>query len=139
MDKVLIRTITERIVADSRRFDMSLWASNDTYGVAPCGTTFCFAGETVASVLPEVEFFADFTFAWQNQAFEYASVARVMLDLTPSQADRLFYVRSWPEQFRDAYAAARYGSSESIVKRRARMADILAKRVEHFIKTNGRE
>lgn len=52
------------------------------------------------------------------------------LDLTPSQTKRLFgSISNWPFPFRIQYAR-----SESFSKLRARVA---AKRITHFIKTNG--
>lgn len=72
-----------------------------------------------------------FYVAAQNPAdspFYFA--AQKDLDLTPSQTKRLFgSISNWPFPFRIQYAR-----SESFSKLRARVA---AKRITHFIKTNG--
>lgn len=105
--------------------------------VANCGTAACIAGTAIA-----MEMFQNNRQEARRNRGAYApfDTAKKILDLNETQAEKLFYLvfqaptlnpnREWPPQFRDAYLAAK------TLKARKRIA---AKRIDHFIKTNGQE
>lgn len=124
--------------------------------VAPCRTTACIAGHAMLLVAmaedPKTE--------WSELAREFrrqenrgtvsvGNRAQRYLDLDDDSADRLFFVKNWPKNFREAYIALdtrKRGQDQYDMKviintkeNRRKAAVIVAKRMEHFIKTKGRE
>ena len=96
-----------------------------------CGTAGCIAGWAVALE----EFQGSPAEAYKAYSRSPHRRAQFLLDLTEIEAERLFYLtpsahESWPPQFREAYQAAKR------LRDRARVA---ARRIDHFIKTGGRE
>lgn len=53
------------------------------------------------------------------------------LYMTPQQVDRLFHKLDWPLKFREEFNAVRHDQVKE--------AKVAAKRIQHFIKTDGRE
>jgi hypothetical protein len=52
--------------------------------------------------------------------------------LTKPQAIRLFYIQNWPVRFFKAYQAQKRNGAVAV-------ASVVVKRIEHFIKTQGRQ
>lgn len=132
MNVKLLRKIKQRILRKPNRFDMNHWFSRTRkyYGfteqlseathnpkefIEECGTAACIAGW--ACILGE----GSFMFSCEDEA-------RRLLNLTFHQSQRLFLEQGWPAEFRAS-------SSESNEQRAMRAA----KRIDHFIATNGRE
>lgn len=140
MNVELLRKIAAVIQEKPREFDMNGWhQSAHQYGMAlcdlpkdeqvSCDTTHCIAGW--AQVL-----------APDRDCQVRASLdARRLLDLTPEQADRLFYVEiedggtGWPLKFRGRpnKGMDKLESMWSMTPKQA------AARIEHFIATEGKE
>lgn len=110
-----IRATLARIAKDPRLLDMSTWGRQDD-----CGTIACFAGHTIL----------------HHEGHKSASfggcglTAGRILGLSTCQSVRLFFLWNWPKSFQRAYARTTLPDDSYIV---------LKNRVEHFIKTRGRE
>jgi hypothetical protein len=126
MNVKLLRKVKRLILAEPKRFDMDTFGrrrdpkANDN---APrCGTVGCIAGWAVIltkriprnpkAEMPTID---------HNDGME-------ALNISDGEAKLLFYAVEWPEKF-SAYVAD--GSEKS--------AKIAAQRIEHFIKTKGKE
>lgn len=96
-----------------------------------CGTTYCLAGKAVAM-------FAPHNLRWEGRRLEpdftEAEAIRILGLAEPSdydvsalsQAERLFYLPNWPDEFGD-----RYDDSYDAIQH----LSILHDRVEHYIAT----
>jgi hypothetical protein len=118
MNVRLLRKVQKQILAQPEAFDMTYVTNRED-----CGTVCCIAGWTCVLVgVPE------------NRAS--MDVAQEILDLNTAQASRLFttseheWRERWPKRFDRAY----YRANDA--KQKARIA---ARRIDHFIKTNGAE
>lgn len=134
MNVSLLRKVKRTILAQPEHFRMDKWT---------CGTAHCIAGtvcaldKSLAFVVPKKKDDIWLVIDGNDEESEVLSVpaaAAQALDLDDeyegSDADRLFYLEDWPKAFRTDYKKA------SSAKARAAVA---AKRIEHFIKTNGDE
>jgi len=142
MNKKELKAIAKAIVKDSIRFDMDRWVnSNDAY--APCGTVGCIAGWAI--MREQMKGKKDLE-SWKKAGkllskevnytshFYAGDKAAEILKLTPSQAESLFHVSSWPQKFITKYYNVEYGNYPK-PERRRKQAEITAERIEHFIKT----
>lgn len=127
MNVKLLRKVKKHILEEPRRYDQDATVCTSQPGspyegkhVYPaCGTIACIGGW--ALVLSGKKNSSDL------------GIARQLLDLDYEQADRLFGGiggGNWPELFDNAYLKAK------TLRGRVRVA---ARRIEHFIKTEGRE
>lgn len=129
----LLRRVQEHIIEEPRRLDMNLIAfraNKDNYGddAPPCGTAGCIAGW--ACLLSGTTFEKASTGGWKR--------ATKLLGLTSSQAATLFAppahydngIDSWPKKFSMKYIKA---------KTKRGKANVTVARIEHFIKTKGKE
>lgn len=124
MNVELLRKIEAHILEEPKRFIMSQYIvekSSDRPDVngrdfAPCGTAACIAGW--ACLLNNVH----------PSDIGSASAGR-LLELNWDQRDRLFEPSFWPKEFIDGTA----GDGQ------AGTAEVAVARIEHFIKTEGRE
>lgn len=87
-----------------------------------CGTAACLAGWAIHLDKKNKKLVDSVV---HNDALSIADRARRILGLSELQADRLFYISSWPKRFTDAYR----GRS---TKNRAIAA---GKRIDYFIRT----
>lgn len=129
MNIALLSDIKANILAVPETFRMESWFRSDIN--APCGTTGCIAGHAVAigcaaKTLKEIakQYRADFLY---SPTPRYAGE---LLQLDDQQRSRLFYLSSWPFSFRLDYCRA-----ENAPER----VQVTARRIDHFIKTKGRE
>jgi hypothetical protein len=132
MNIKLLNRVKKYILAEPRRYNQNATLRKlDEYDRAelgsdkpPCNTLGCIAGWTchLSGDTPR-----------KRNSFNYER-ARKALGLTPKEADRLFAytwnIGAWPEKFLQKYDAAKTPAG------RARAA---AQRIEHFIKTDGKE
>lgn len=129
MNTKLLRKVAAKILAEPKQFDMdNYFASASCLGreVPNCGTAACIAGWSIClarRIKPSK--------AAISSGSSYSIAAMKVLKIRWIAAGRLFGVLSWPSEFRDSYLAHKDGSVG-----RARVA---ATRIEHFIKTKGRE
>ena len=124
----MLRKVKRHILAEPKRLYMSDWILRDRGNgkiylmsgkerkFAKCGTAACIAGWTVILADREGE-------------GRVGDTAKEILGLNDSQHDRLFAPSCWPEKFHQ-------GTTGDGKKR---TAEIAAKRIEHFIKTDGEE
>jgi hypothetical protein len=120
----LLRKVKQHILKEPKRFLMS---TIDTHGepgqrtgyggvFAKCGTAACICGW--AGILSGIN----------TCDIRFRNVAKI-LGLNGPQADRLFEPGKWPLEFQG-------GTNDDGKRETARIA---AKRIEHFIKTKGKE
>jgi hypothetical protein len=126
MNVKLLRKVAKHILAEPKRLDMTDWGYLDsTSRLAPaCGTVCCIAGWAAVLHNPDrakMEF--------ENLIWQADEPGTNGLQLTPEESDRLFHIQGWPSDFRAAYWNQPRGSR----------AEITVARIEHFIKTKGRE
>mgnify|MGYP001601442776 CR=1 FL=1 len=138
MNTKLLREVEKEILAEPRRLRMDSWVER-VYGkgetMPPCGTTACIAG--FATILhkgmPDYvnkDFKARAWYLLDYAPVNYEGYAMDALQLGSEQAERLFYVSSWPEKFLAAWEQA---------STPLRRAEVAVARIEHFIKTKGKE
>ena len=97
-----------------------------------CGTTACIAGWAVELGGDGDMKGFPYELRGRKLGFPYELRGRKLLGLNSyAQSDRLFYVASWPEQFRKRLAVAPPQSHE--------YAQVVADRIDWFVKTEGRE
>ena len=142
MNVKLLREVEKRILAEPRRFDMMTFGTKLNKRTIralgkqapPCGTVACIAGHVDWMTHPRL-FAASVAidrFARDDSIVERAA-KELGLGFELSQdtyAGRLFFDNEWPEKFQAALAEA---------KTPLQRAEVAVKRIEHFIKTNGKE
>lgn len=126
MNVKLLRKVKRHILAVPKRLFMNTFVK--TRGTSwsvleerfpPCGTVACIAGWCAVFKVGAKE-------AYESNPRE---IAMKELNLTPTQADILFEPYLWPDKF--VKGCADDG--------KLRTAKIAAARIEHFIKTEGKE
>ena len=142
MNVKLLREVEKRILAEPRRFDMMTFGDKldkeaiEALGeeAPPCGTVACIAGHVDWMTHPRL-FAASVAidrFARDDSIAERAA-KELGLGFELSQdtyAGRLFFDDEWPKKFQAAFSKA---------KTPLQRAEVAVKRIEHFIKTNGKE
>lgn len=142
MNVKLLREVEKRILAEPRRFDMMTFGDKldkeaiEALGeeAPPCGTVACIAGHVDWMTHPRL-FAASVAidrFARDDSIAERAA-KELGLGFELSQdtyAGRLFFDDEWPKKFQAAFSKA---------KTPLQRAKVAVKRIEHFIKTNGKE
>lgn len=124
MNVKLLRKVKKHILAEPKRFCFH-WARKSLE--APCGTRACIAGWTIilgAGLMEPFDADGDLVIPkslTRNKMGYYSGPASKLLGITEEQADRLFVY--WPSPFKD----------------RGYDAKTAAARIEHFIKTEGKE
>lgn len=125
MNVKLLRKVKKHILEEPKRFLMRYWLVRKNSGArlpashagfAKCGTAACIAGWTWTLEHPQTPF---------PGSWDVAD----LLGIDRENRFRLFAVDHWPTQFRNKFKDD--GTAES--------AKVAAARIEHFIKTKGRE
>ena len=140
MNVKLLREVEKRILAEPRRFDMMTFGDKldkeaiEALGeeAPPCGTVACIAGHVDWMTHPRL-FAASVALGDYDDSIVERAAKELGLGFEPSQdtnAGRLFFDNEWPEKFQAALAEA---------KTPLQRAEVAVKRIEHFIKTNGKE
>jgi len=122
----LLRKIAELIVEKPKEFNMAYWHVNPEISACAlselpkgkrisCETAHCIAG------------WAQALSSDRQSKINASDDAQRILKITPSQAKRLFYVDGWPEKFRGKQDDWNPTPKQT------------AKRIEHFIQTEGQE
>jgi|SRR5882757_256323 len=126
MNVELLQKVKDHILAEPAKFDVNLFECNH-----PCGTTRCIGGWAHFLHNP-TDPIAGPHFHPDTREFIYPG--QYALGLTSTEAERLFMITDWPEEFRsypeddDGYAGESYATPEQA-----------AARIDHFIATEGRE
>lgn len=133
-----LHRVKMQILAEPDRFDMEDYATPILFGDEVCGTACCIGGFAAL----DAGFIRLRTSPREGYATYYdvtsqappsngsRDVFDAALNLSPSEADRLFLTSHWPGKFFTAYAMA---------KTHTEQAEIAANRIDHFIRTRGRE
>lgn len=135
MNKDKIRELAEHIVEHPNEFDMDYWAGGPAALDRHCGTVACLAGTACiiegktlrrSGLLTPITNEHGYTVSVPN-------LANDILDLTDDQGDRLWFLRHWPRMFAGDY--------ENAVENRdwAGAACVAARRLHHFVATDGKE
>lgn len=121
-----------RILQEPNHFDMKYW-TND------CGTGGCIAGMSCHMEGYKLSIFSSMVTPPMggSKVFTHEE-ARKILGLTPEQSRRLFYVKylhpqttyHWPSKFAWDYKRAKTPRGRALAT---------ARRIDHFIQTDGRE
>lgn len=127
MNVKLLRQVQKFLLAEPRRFDMGEWITSLAYadGVLanpPCGTALCIAGAAYA-ISSKLKL--------DHTCVESVVVSRGAVEALQLEGPSpLFFVCDWPEKFR-----TKYHNAETPLQR----AKVGVARIEHFIKTGGKE
>lgn len=123
-----LKQIIGLVIERPDQIDMeSYFNPQPSHEVKHCGTTACIAGWAITLKRigkPEPRQ------ACRLRINEHVEGWKA-LGIAESEADRLFYEDSWPENFKRRLARAGTGTD--------RYARVVADRILHFIKTNGAE
>jgi hypothetical protein len=122
----LLEQVKQHILMEPRRLDMGLWSHNcdpDNPDNSPCGTTACIGGWAII-------------LAGEKEGGWPGGQAARLLGLSKEQASLLFHVSYWPDEYRLRYRDIQE-SEVPIPNSRALKAQIVAERIDFFIKTNG--
>lgn len=137
-----MKILREAVRTKGERFDMAIGITTKLKNgvkegdrvpiseIGSCGTTACIAGWAVLLFNPSISL----PISHVNKFREECSVpwntveakAEELLELTPSQVGRLFYVPNWPERWRIKYLSSSAGEA----------ARVAAKYITWFIKNN---
>lgn len=122
MNIPLLRKVQSAILAEPEKFDMSAFFRKAEK--PECGTTACIGGWAIAlskNRMPSIS---------MDNSSTNDDRAERLLGLSCEQGWTLLYDRWWPEPFRKQYKKAQTAKQR---------AEIAAKRIGHFIATEGRE
>lgn len=128
MNVELLTRVKEAILAAPQLLDMSDW--NHPIN---CGTAHCIAGWACALDGWEMQSPINSCMITKpdNRNSDTEQVARDLLCLSSEQSDKLFYASRWLLDHKHPYYETKKGSQER--------AEITAKRIDHFIATEGAE
>jgi hypothetical protein len=128
MNIPLLEELERTIPQHALQFIMGDWFeyNPDLYG--NCGTAACIAGWAVTLALTLSKRPRD----GQDLGGEASAIAMRELGLTSEQARRLFYKQGWPDPFWSDYKTENQENAEHNAK-------VAARRIRHFIDTEGRE
>jgi len=148
MNVEMLRKVKKEILKAPARFNMDFfgdsldWAiesqdeekPSNVLGRPACKTQACIAGEACL-VAGKAEFVPGGGLRTLESVGGFAETAQEILGLGTAQAQRLFYMKDsgafgWPRRFEKEYIKARTPRARVLVA---------ARRIEHFIKTNGKE
>lgn len=147
MNIELLRQVQEKIREEGRVY-MESWFVNGSvyYDQDYCGTIGCIAGWAAICHFGEQNAVAGLRdIAYSKPGFRATDSPEQqggehLLDLTPEEAQRLFYLPNWPEEFQRRYqAAARAAAGKWPIEPNCSKARVVYDRIEHFIKTGGAE
>lgn len=136
MNVELLKKVATKLrrMRHKKHFNMRTWARK-----TECGTTACIAGHALIDAGYKVKSEkgpgwkpAKF-FAPDGREVEPEAAGRKLLGLTARQAARLFDDTEWPDQFKYD------GSFDLGFKAIYNDPKVAAARIDHFIKTNGKE
>lgn len=128
MNIELLEKVKPSLRKEPRQFNMNrFFYSNPNSNIPNCGTSACIAGHTIAvynnvNLKEAREKLNDRN---ENNLYDSCEdLAIKLLDLTEEQADRLFFFNKWPLQFQ---------------KNHPNNVEQACARIDHFIKTEGKE
>lgn len=150
MNVKLLKRIQRAIKRRPAQFNMDRWFSQHP-NVPHCGTTACLAGWALtldarkahqkASPLKAARQFLEScgerqrTYIRVGGLYNFRMVEQgaMLLEISKEQAEKLFFVHNWPSNFRNEY------QSNVDFNHQLKAAQIVSDRIDHFIKTDGKE
>lgn len=126
MNTELLLKVKAAILAEPKTFQMWQWVETDSD--SPCGTSACIAGHAVAidRGMKRLNGLLSMDESIESKGCQ-------ALELTPKQANTLFFRVHWPTNFSEDYEDEMDNGSA------IGMAQSAAARIDHFIATDGRE
>jgi len=132
-----LEEVKRLITAEPRRIEMLDWISRNEY--TPCGTVACIAGWlsilAIRNQLKISEASEDWVYEAHNglekSLSSSQSLANEMLEASEEETDKLFFTSRWPNSFYTQYTRAWPDP--------AMRAQVVCERIDHFIKTDGKE
>lgn len=135
MNTKLLKKVKQAILGRPRQFEMEYYFGGSLYigrkKALPshCGTAACIAG-WAAHLSFGQKTLEQSRFVAQMDPRHMSHIGRDLLEINNEQGDRLFHLAHWPDNFKEQYRRAKSALS------RARLS---ARRIDHFIATNGAE
>jgi hypothetical protein len=141
MNVKLLRKIQRVILKRPTQVNMSTWFSAE-HGAEECGTTACIAGWAITldlakgkrpTPLAAAKKIAPGNSHWVagNHAKKVRALANRLLGIKRFMATRLYLAGAWPDEFRERITNGHSCTPE--------YAKAVSDRIDHFIKTNGKE
>ena len=149
MNVDLLREVKRAILEEPKRLCMSIWLTHASllrnypsasghvavakHTPPACGTVGCIAGWTTV-IAQQKEHPDQLARNLVHSTLRKATVedyAITALDLSHQSAVKLFFTTDWPLEFQEALAETRPGTRA--------YARVVARRIEHFIKTDGND
>ena len=147
MNVELLLRIKQLILEEPKRVRMASWSSNVVPVRPQCDTVACIFGWAVA--LDRVEHGQGSLSGGCNILkginIDFLECGGRLLKLNPGQASRLAFVNQWPDQFKAVQEidGIWWGAAWPLIGKPApqtqEYAEIVARRIDHFIATEGRE
>ncbi len=148
MNTKLLRKIQKAIIKYPDQFDMSNWFEKKK-GIGRCGTSACLAGWAVTiknrsqnPLKVALELFPRDAYRFNIESAPYLggrfnsemeNLGMEYLEISKREAERLFFTTCWPQKYESVYLNA------IRAKHYKKAARIAFNRINHFIKTEGRE
>jgi hypothetical protein len=135
MNVKLLRQIQKQIKEEPRRLDMESIARETkelpVNLVPPCGTVCCISGWASVLSRPDTKLMVSHNFL-RTPGGRYLDVldGQEQLGLTFEQGHRLFDLSGWPALYRNAYREALTPAQKT---------SVTLKRIDHFVRTRGKE
>lgn len=117
----LLRRVQRHILKEPRRLAMGVWA-NASASVY-CGTVGCIAGWAVMLTRPSLQRAVRDRV---DKVYDWESVGRKALRISPERARSLFHNENWPTDYRNRL-------EETHLQKE--YVDVTIERIEHFIQT----
>ena len=137
MNIQILNEIKKKIKEEPYQFEMSEWFTTlleckDSKPVPNCGTAACIAGWAI-SIHNKVNPREAYRIAIRSSMSQRTQACEI-LDINLEQGERLFMTYNWPEKFRLSKSGVAF---KYLTKKQ--QAALAIKRINHFIKTEGRE
>jgi hypothetical protein len=142
MNTELLLKVKKQILKEPRQFGMTTWFEY-SLAIPNCNTSACIAGwaitlglkksnplEGARAIKNNFPTNKGFDSLMEFAAKKVYELSIPLLDITEEQAHRLFSEEEWPNEFYGDYANADTPQER---------AEIAARRIDHFIATNGEE
>lgn len=132
MDIKLLKRVRDRIAARPRQFVMRRLFDDRTesdHKPSHCGTACCILGWGIVLQDSEKRSPKEFAQLFELHELSYFSTRNVF-GISWAEGDKLVWADNWPEPFRTQFSKA---------KTDAQHARIAVRRINHFIKTKGKE
>lgn len=137
MNIPLLKRVKAAILKHPDQFEMAWWFDDvlhlgglqEPVPAGGCGTAACIGG-WVCHLSSRHQQIKTTSRQYRHSSSSVYARARSLLAINDDQAERLFGDSNWPEPYR-----TRYDNSKTALTR----AKVAARRIDHFVKTKGKE